>query len=117
MAINLSSCLMVPDTPLGLALARIGFNLSHQAERRPCREAAMESQVHTMTDLFAQLGLASQPTAIQGFIATHRPLARNVALLDAPFWSPNQVQFLQEKLEEDADWAVIIDKLDSGLRD
>ena len=76
----------------------------------------METQVHSMTDLFVQLGLPSDPPSIQGFLARHRPLPSHVALPEAPFWSPAQAAFLREGLAEDGDWALIIDKLDAGLR-
>lgn len=75
----------------------------------------MESQRHPMTHLFAQLGLPSTPADIQAFLASRR-LPTEVALADAPFWTPAQAGFLREAVEEDADWAGIIDRLDSGLR-
>jgi hypothetical protein len=37
-------------------------------------------------------------------------------LQDAPFWSESQSHFLEEGLEEDSDWAEIIDELDAMLR-
>ena len=76
----------------------------------------MEAYMHSMTQLFAQLGLPAAPAAIQAFIAGHRPLAPRLALYEAPFWTPSQAAFLREHIEQDADWAVIIDKLDSALR-
>ena len=50
----------------------------------------METNLHSMGNLFAQLGLPSEPTAIEDFIATHRPLGDDVALYRAPFWSASQ---------------------------
>ncbi|MBL8484851.1 MAG: DUF2789 domain-containing protein [Rhodocyclaceae bacterium] len=76
----------------------------------------MESQLHTMSNLFAQLGLASDAAAIDGFIETHSPLAADVLLADAAFWSPNQATFLREEILDDADWAEVIDELNSRLR-
>lgn len=76
----------------------------------------MEAHVHPMTELFVQLGLPSDPPAIQAFLARHRPLPSGVPLPEAPFWSPAQAGFLREGLAADGDWAVIIDKLDAGLR-
>lgn len=76
----------------------------------------MESTQHSMTQLFSQLGLPSSPAEIQAFIASKRPLDPGLALDEAPFWSPAQAGFLREQLQQDADWATIIDKLDSGLR-
>ncbi|GLH73100.1 hypothetical protein GETHLI_16020 [Geothrix limicola] len=76
----------------------------------------MEGHVHSMTSLFAQLGLPSAPAEIQAFIESRRPLAPGLALHEAPFWTPSQAGFLREEIQNDADWADIIDELDSGLR-
>lgn len=76
----------------------------------------MEANLHSMTDLFNQLGLPSDPLEIQAFIKLNRPLDHQVTLHEAPFWTPSRAAFLREQPQEDADWAVIIDKLDSGLR-
>jgi hypothetical protein len=75
----------------------------------------MEKSSPSMTSLFAQLGLASEPDAIKAFIAAHSPLPDTVALADAPFWSSAQAQFLREELLEDADWAVVIERLNAGM--
>ncbi|MCM2249000.1 MAG: DUF2789 domain-containing protein [Geothrix sp.] len=74
----------------------------------------MESHLHSMTDLFAQLGLPSNPEAIQAFIEARRPLTAPLA--DAPFWTPAQAAFLRDQVEQDADWADVVDRLASGLR-
>lgn len=76
----------------------------------------MEGNLHSMTNLFNQLGLPSEPAAIQAFIDSKRPLGRDIALVEASFWTPAQAAFLREQLQQDADWVGIIDKLDSGLR-
>jgi uncharacterized protein involved in type VI secretion and phage assembly len=76
----------------------------------------MESQRHNLANLFAQLGLPSDQAAIDAFIAAHRPLPPQVRLADAPFWTPAQSAFLAEELQEDADWAEVIDGLDVALR-
>jgi hypothetical protein len=76
----------------------------------------METNLHSMGNLFAQLGLPSEPTAIEDFIATHRPLGDDVALYRAPFWSASQRAFLKEEIIEDADWAGVIDDLNGRLR-
>ncbi|MEN6585715.1 MAG: DUF2789 domain-containing protein [Sulfuricella sp.] len=75
----------------------------------------MDSPFHTMSDLFAQLGLPSDQAAIDHFIATHRRLAAGVQLSEAPFWTPAQATFLSEELLEDADWAEVIDGLNAEL--
>lgn len=76
----------------------------------------MEMQVHNMSNLFAQLGLPSEPAAIEGFIASHSPLPEAVCLHEAPFWSPAQAAFLREEILEDADWAEAVDELNVRLR-
>jgi hypothetical protein len=76
----------------------------------------MEETLHSMTNLFTQLGLPSRPADIQAFIEAHRPLAARFALHEAPFWTSSQADFLREQVQEDADWAGIIDRLDGGLR-
>ena len=53
---------------------------------------------------------------IENFIARHSPLPSEVAIQDAPFWSESQSHFLEEGLEEDSDWAEVIDELDALLR-
>lgn len=75
----------------------------------------MDYAIHRLADLFRQLGLPDDPTAIEQFIAEHRPLPPGVALADASFWSPSQAQFLREEISEDADWAEIVDSLASLL--
>lgn len=77
----------------------------------------METTQHTMTDLFAQLGLAATPLAIDEFIRTHGPLGNQVALYRAPFWSGPQRGFLKEEIIEDADWSGVIDELNSRLHE
>lgn len=76
----------------------------------------MEDSLHSMTNLFLQLGLPSTPADIQSFIESHKPLSAGMALHEAPFWSSSQSEFLCEQVQEDADWAGVIDRLDSGLR-
>ena len=61
----------------------------------------MEANTHSMTQLFSQLGLPAEPSAIQAFIALHRPLAARTALHEASFWTPVQAAFLREKIEDD----------------
>lgn len=76
----------------------------------------MENSQHTFSELFAQLGLLADAASIEAFIAAHAPLPHQSALADAPFWTPAQAAFLREALEEDADWAELIDLLDARLR-
>lgn len=76
----------------------------------------MESVMHTMTDLFQQLGLPSEPGAIEEFVTCHSPLPTQLKLWEAPFWTPTQAAFLNEQILGDADWAEVVDHLDALLR-
>ena len=76
----------------------------------------MDQPIHRFSELFAQLGLASDEQAIGQFLAAHRPLADQIALADAPFWTAAQAAFLREELLEDADWAEMVDQLNVALR-
>ena len=69
----------------------------------------MDTPFHRLCDLFAQLGLPSQPAEVERFIATHR--LAGVRVCDAPFWTPAQAQFLHEQLQADADWSEVVDDL------
>lgn len=76
----------------------------------------METPVHTLGDLFAQLGLPAGEDEVEHFIARHRPMPDDMLLPDAPFWTPSQAQFLREEWREDADWAPLVDQLNVRLR-
>ena len=76
----------------------------------------MQAQLHSMTNLFAQLGLPSDEAGVETFIAAHRPLKNDVALYRAPFWSDAQRAYLKEEIIEDADWSAVIDELNGRLR-
>jgi hypothetical protein len=76
----------------------------------------MERPVHTMSNLFAQLGEANDDAAIRRFIDSHSPLAGNVLLHEAGFWSTSQAAFLRQAIVDDADWAEITDELNADLR-
>ncbi|MEP1216758.1 MAG: DUF2789 domain-containing protein [Marinobacter sp.] len=76
----------------------------------------MDTSNHTFSTLFEQLGMPSDKQSIEDFIARHSPLPSEVALQDAPFWSESQSHFLEEGLEDDSDWAEIIDELDALMR-
>ena len=75
----------------------------------------MESTMHTLNNLFAQLGLPSDDCAIESFIKTHGYLATNISLSEAPLWTPAQAAFLCEEIMNDADWAEVIDLLNTML--
>jgi len=76
----------------------------------------MESGLHTLCELFRQLGLPDDVPAIQGFIAKHRPLDQSIKLSAAPFWNQAQRDFLQRAISDDADWSAMVDQLDARLR-
>ena len=76
----------------------------------------MESSVHSLRNLFEQLGLPGEEADIARFVAAHRPLAASIALADAPCWSVAQAQFLREEIAEDADWSEVVDQLNLMLR-
>lgn len=76
----------------------------------------MEAPTHSLNNLFGQLGLGNSEQAIDNFVAQHKPIPENIPLYQAKFWSQSQAAFLQEAIEEDADWAEIVDHLDAMLR-
>lgn len=69
---------------------------------------------HTLSSLFAQLGLDNEPAAIQTFIKEHR-LPAAIELAQAPFWNQAQASFLQEAWRADSDWCDVIDELNTLL--
>ncbi len=76
----------------------------------------MENGIHTLKDVFAQLGLPNGDEEIATFIKQHSPLPDFIRLADAPCWTPSQAAFLREELAEDADWAEVVDRLSAALR-
>lgn len=76
----------------------------------------MDQSVHTLSELFKQLGLPDDSDSIEAFIAAHRPIPESIRLPDADFWTESQRHFLAEEWEEDADWAELVDTLNNRLR-
>lgn len=76
----------------------------------------MESPDHSLSSLFVQLGLDSSDQAIERFIAEHTPVAHHIMLHEAGFWNAAQADFLKQAVDDDADWAIVVDRLDSLLR-
>ena len=76
----------------------------------------MDTSMHTMENLFLQLGLNNSEEAISEFIRVHR-LAKDITLEQASFWSPSQAQFIKECLELDSDWAEVVDQLNVQLHE
>lgn len=75
----------------------------------------MEKPVHYFSELFEQLGLSSDTASIERFIQRHAPLPDTMPLADAPCWNEGQAEFLREAVEEDADWAEVVDHLDASM--
>ena len=76
----------------------------------------MDRPIHPFRELFAQLGLPTEDARIDDFIRAHSPLKPDIALADAPFWSPSQAAFLRQQVLNDADWAEVVDQLSLALR-
>ena len=76
----------------------------------------MDTSPHNMRTLFEQLGLPSDQDSIDRFVHETSPLEAATALEAAPFWNAAQSAFLREAIEEDSDWAEIVDELDAMLR-
>lgn len=70
---------------------------------------------HTLSDLFAQLGLPSEERDIRAFVAKHGAMPDGARLADAPFWNESQARFLRHEILEDADWAQVVDELNLML--
>ncbi len=75
----------------------------------------IETTTHSMSNLFAQLGLPSDANAIQQFITERRGLNTGISLSEAPFWTTAQSAFLKEEILMDADWVAVIDELNTAL--
>ena len=76
----------------------------------------MDKTFHRFSELFAQLGLPTSNSDIEEFLRQHSPLAGDIILADAAFWTPAQTAFLREEWREDADWAEVVDQLNVALR-
>jgi len=74
----------------------------------------MEMSIHSMSTLFDQLGLRSDPASIDAFIGSHM-LPEGMEVSDAPFWTPAQAALLREEILGDADWAAVVDQLNECL--
>lgn len=76
----------------------------------------MDKFFHRFSELFSQLGLPTGLEEIKAFIEQHSPLAPDIRLEDASFWTEAQAGFLRDEILEDADWAEIVDQLSNALR-
>lgn len=70
-----------------------------------------------MSSLFAQLGQKNDLPSIRAFIDARTPIGDGILLHDAPFWSASQADFLREAILDDAEWASIVDALNSELHE
>lgn len=77
----------------------------------------MSPHYHRFCELFEQLGLPADVPSIAAFIQSHSPLGAETRLEDAAFWSPAQSALLREHLQDDADWAGVVDQLNLALRE
>ena len=76
----------------------------------------MKTFERNLSSLFTQFGLANNKSEIERFISMHQGLEVSIRLEVASFWSQSQQQLLQEALQEDSDWAEVVDQLDNLLR-
>lgn len=74
----------------------------------------LEQPIYDLRALFEQLGLPDDAGSIEAFIESHS-LAPNQAIEEAAFWNPAQASFLREELQKDAEWAPVIDELNTLL--
>ena len=75
----------------------------------------MPSNIHTLSDLFKQLGLPADPASIEDFIARHEGTCTDCTLPHAPIWTESQRAFLEQAIAEDSDWALPAEALASML--
>jgi hypothetical protein len=68
------------------------------------------------SELFAQLGLPSEPGDIRHFLTVHQAMADGVRLPDAPYWTLSQASFLRESLSYDSDCSDVVDQLSNALQ-
>lgn len=75
----------------------------------------MEKSLHSVRELFKQLGLPADVDAIEQFLTEKTPLQPGTLLANASFWSTDQRIFLEEEWLRDADWVSTIDLLNTLL--
>ena len=71
-------------------------------------------QVYDLEALFEQLGLPSEPEAIDSFIHTHC-VASRIKLHEAEFWNNSQRSFLESAFADDEIWTAAMDELNVRL--
>ncbi|WNL43946.1 DUF2789 domain-containing protein [Halomonas sp. PAMB 3264] len=75
----------------------------------------MDQPVHEFSDLFEQLGLASDRASIEAFIEKQGPLPASTPIAEASCWNDAQAAFLREAIADDADWAEVVGHLDAAM--
>lgn len=76
----------------------------------------MGSSVYCLSTLFEQLGLSGKDEDVETFIQNHR-LPEGTKVCEAEYWTPQQAAFLKESLENNSDWALIVDELNVRLHE
>ena len=76
----------------------------------------MHKPAYCMSTLFAQLGLDDSDEGIERFITENAPIPEHLSLYLAPCWNRSQASLLQEAIANDADWAEVVDQLNTRLR-
>lgn len=76
----------------------------------------LNDQFHSLSELFAQLGLPADANSIETFLKKHSPLSEQIHLWEAPWWNAAQAEFLHEAMKADAEWAMAADELNTRLR-
>jgi hypothetical protein len=83
---------------------------------RKLKDMSMNQVRPRMTHLFEQLGLDASEDAIALFIVTHQ-LNAQTHIVQADYWSEAQRQFLEEKIQSDGEWAIVVDQLNESLHE
>lgn len=76
----------------------------------------MGASVYCLSTLFEQLGLSGKDDDIETFIRDHR-LSEGTKVYEAEYWTPQQAAFLKESLDQNAEWALIVDELNVRLHE
>jgi hypothetical protein len=90
--------------------------VDQETRRVIASEILMNQAMYHFSELFAQLGLPSDPYDIVHFLNVHTAMADGFRLPDAPYWTPSQASFLRESLLQDSDWSVVVDQLSKALQ-
>jgi len=76
----------------------------------------MGASVYCLSTLFEQLGLSGKTDDIEAFIKNNR-LSAGTKVYEAAYWTQSQAALLKEGLENNSDWALIIDELNVRLHE